>query len=149
MRSVNKAFCREPDAQSPRCPGCGADGSPVAPETVAAHVAAGAAEQLGEPAYCCLTESCSVAYFDLFERSIPLAEAHGFFWPKDPAGPLCACHGLTCDDIDADVAEGQPRRVRAVVERAGASDAECSHRAADGRTCLPRVQREYMRRHRG
>ena len=40
-------------------------------------------------------------------------------------------------------------RVRAVVERAGASDAECSHRAADGRSCLPRVQREYMRRHRG
>jgi len=146
---VNKAFCREPDAQPPRCPGCGADGAPVIAATVAAHVAAGAADRLGEPVFCCVTEACSVAYFDLFERSIPVAEAHGFFWPKDPTGPLCACHGLTCDDVDADVAEGEPRRVRAVVQHAGSADARCSDVAADGRSCLARVQREYMRRRSG
>lgn len=146
---MNKAFCREPDSGPPRCPGCGAEGTPVTPETVAAHVTGGAAATLAEPVSCCITESCSVAYFDLFERSIPLADAHGFFWPKDPAGPLCACHGLTCDDVDADVAEGKPSRVRAVVEKAGAGGAECAAKSADGQSCLARVQREYIRRRGG
>jgi len=146
---MNKAFCREPDAQAPRCPGCGADGAEVSAETVASHVAAGAAQTLGEPLFCCVTDSCAVAYFDLFERSIPMGDARGFFWPKDPTGPLCACHGLTCDDVDADVAEGTPTRVRAVVEQASAPAAECARLAADGRSCAARVKREYMRRRGG
>ena len=56
------------------------------------------AESLAEPGSFCETDTCPVAYFDLFERTIPVAEARGLFWPKDPTGPLCNCHGLTADE---------------------------------------------------
>jgi hypothetical protein len=59
---------------------------------------------------------------------------------------LCACHGLTCEDVDADLAEGEPKRVRAVVRRAGEPGTECLLSSADGRPCVARVQRLYIRR---
>lgn len=144
---MNKAFCREPDdVRPPRCPRCGAEGSRVEAATLAAHVAAAAAETLGDPAYFCGTDACDVAYFDLAERTLPVAAARGLPWPKDPAGTLCACHGLTPDDVDADIAAGVPARVREAVRRAGLPDAACAVRAADGRSCVARVQRYYVRR---
>ena len=144
---MNKAFCREPDdTRPPRCPRCGCEGARVEAPTLAAHVVAGAAESLGEPAYCCGTDACDVAYFDLLERTIPVEAARGLPWPKDPTGVLCACHGLTADDVDADIAEGAPTRVREVVRRAGLPDAACAARSADGRSCVARLQRYYVRR---
>lgn len=144
---MNKAFCREPDeTRPPRCPRCGSEGARVEPATLAAHVAAAAAERLGDPAYFCGTDSCDVAYFDLLERTVAVAAAAGLPWPKDPAGTLCACHGLTADDVDADIAEGAPTRVREVVRRAGLPDAACASRSADGRSCVARLQRYYVRR---
>lgn len=145
--AMNKAFCKEPDASlPPRCPACGGDGVQVMPQTLAAHVGPAASETLAEPAYFCAGDTCPVAYFDLLERTIATAAAHGLPWPKDPAGPLCACHGLTVDDVDRDVAEGVPTRVRAVVRKAGEPGADCAIRSADGRSCVARVQRFYMRR---
>jgi hypothetical protein len=121
-------------------------GGQVGAETLAAHVAAWATESLGEPAYYCGTDSCEVAYFDLLERVVPVAEARGLAWPKDPTGPLCGCHGLTIDDVDADLAEGVPTRVKRVVQQAGQPAAECVTKSPDGRPCVARVQRYYMRR---
>ncbi|MFM8436080.1 MAG: hypothetical protein ACKOBP_12220 [Planctomycetia bacterium] len=144
---MNKAFCKEPDAAAPpRCPGCGHDGTQVADATLRAHVAADQAETLAEPAYFCGADTCPVAYFDLLERSVPATGACGLFWPKDPAGPLCACHGLTADDVEADLAEGVPTRVRDVVRRAGLPEAACATKSADGRSCVARVQKFYLRR---
>jgi len=144
---MNKAFCKEPDTSlPPQCPRCGNVGGQVGAETLAAHVAAGATEALGEPAYYCGTDSCEVAYFDLLERVVPVAEARGLAWPKDPTGPLCGCHGLTIDDVDADLAEGVPTRVKRVVQQAGQPAAECVTKSPDGRPCVARVQRYYMRR---
>ena len=144
---MNKAFCREPDGDTaPLCPACGHAGSAVGPATLAAHVRPGRADALGEPAYFCGPPACDVAYFDLLERSIPVSDAHGLFWPKDPAAPLCACHGLTVDDVDRDLAEGVPTRVRTIVARAAAPDAACASTSADGRSCVARVQACYMRR---
>lgn len=144
---MNKAFCKEPDsAVPPRCPQCGNEGGQVSQETLRAHVPPAAVESLGEPAYFCGTDSCSVAYFDLLERQIPAADAHGLQWPKDPQGPLCSCHGLTVDDVDADLAEGIPTRVRAIVQKAGRPDAACAIKSPDGRPCVARVQRHYLRR---
>ena len=144
---MNKAFCREPDADiPPRCPQCGGEGAAVGSATLQAHLLPAAQGLLGDPAYFCPTDSCPVAYYDLWERSIPVAEACGLFWPKDPAGPLCACHGLTCDDVDLDIAEGKPARVREAVRRAGLPGAECATRSADGRPCTARVQRYFLRR---
>lgn len=147
MSSMNKAFCREPDGDTPPlCPACGHAGTGVGTATLAAHVRAGRADTLGEPAYFCGTPACDVAYFDLLERTIPVADTHGLFWPKDPAAPLCGCHGLTVDDVDRDLAEGVPTRVRSVVARAAATDAACATASADGRSCVARVQACYMRR---
>ena len=144
---MNKAFCKEPDESIPsRCPRCDNEGVRVAAETLAAHVAAADAETLGDPAFACGTDTCDVAYFDLVGRSIGVAAATGLCWPKDPAGPLCGCHGLTVDDVDADIAAGVPRRVREVVQAAARPDAACLVRSPDGRPCAARVQRVYMRR---
>ena len=144
---MNKAFCKEPDSTAPpRCPACGTEGTQVAVETLAAHVDPAAAEALAAPAYFCPGDTCSVAYFDLLERTISTAAARGLFWPKDPTGTLCGCHGLTVDDVDRDLAEGVPTRVREVVRRAGEPGAACGVKSADGRSCVARVQRYYMRR---
>jgi hypothetical protein len=144
---MNKAFCKEPDsAVPPRCPRCGNEGAPVTGETLLAHVAPEVAESLGEPAYFCGTGACDVAYFDLLERMVATGDASGLPWPKDPDGPLCACHGLTADDIDADIADGVPTRVREVLRKADLPDAACGTRSADGRSCVARVQRAYVRR---
>lgn len=144
---MNKAFCKEPDGSAPpRCPACGNEGTQVTPDTVRAHAAA--AESLAEPAYFCATDACNVAYFDLWERTIAVAAASGLFWPKDPAGPLCNCHGLTADDVDRDVVAAVPERVREVLRRAAAPDAACGSLSADGRPCTARVQRYFMRRRR-
>ena len=144
---MNKAFCKEPE-QSGRllCPRCGAEGTPVSAATLAARLEPADAESLGEPAAWCDTESCPVGYFDSLERTVGVSRVGGVHWPKDPTGPLCACHGLTVEDVDADLAEGVPTRVRAVVIRAGAPSAQCVLRAADGRPCVGRVQRYYVRR---
>lgn len=144
---MNKAFCREPDGDTPPlCPACGHAGTAVGAATFAAHVRPDCVDTLGEPVHFCGTPSCEVVYFDLFGRSVPAAAAHGLFWPKDPAAPLCGCHGLTVDDVDRDLADGAPTRVRAVVTRAAASDAACATTSADGRSCVARVQACYMRR---
>ena len=144
---MNKAFCREPDeTRPPRCPRCGVEGTRVDAAILAGHVGAAAVERLGEPAYFCGTDACDVAYFDLLERTVAVGDARGLPWPKDPAGTLCACHGLTADDVDADIAEGAPTRVREVVRRAGLADAACAALAADGRPCVARLQRYYVRR---
>ena len=73
-----KAPLKEPDSSlPPRCPRCGADGLPVGPETLRAHLASDAVDSLGDPAYWCATDACPVAYFDLFERSVDTDAAHG------------------------------------------------------------------------
>ncbi|MFM8892790.1 MAG: hypothetical protein ACKOTB_14445 [Planctomycetia bacterium] len=147
---MNKAFCKEPDSSlPPRCPGCGGDGLAVGAETLLAHLAAEASGSLGEPAYFGPTDSCGVAYFDDFERTVPTALSHGLYWPKDPAGPLCCCHGLTVDDVDADIDAGTPTRVRAVLAKAAEPGAACVTKSPDGRSCVARVQRYYLRRRQG
>ena len=144
---MNKAFCREPDSSPPpQCPACGTDGLQVAAETLHAHVPEGLAGRLGEPAHWCPADAWTVAYFDRLGRTIPAGDARGLPWPKDPAGPLCACHGLSIDDVERDLAEGTPKRVREVVRKAGLPGAACATAAADGRSCVARVQRHYLRR---
>ncbi|RLS36187.1 MAG: hypothetical protein DWH79_00230 [Planctomycetota bacterium] len=144
---MNKAFCKEPEQSArPLCPRCGAEGQAVGAATLRAHLAAADAESLAEPAAWCDSENCPVAYFDGLERIVEVSRATGIHWPKDPTGVLCNCHGLTCEDVDADLAEGEPTRVREVVRRAAEPGAKCILKSADGRSCVARVQRFYLRR---
>lgn len=144
---MNKAFCKEPEqSDRPLCPRCGAEGFPVGAVTLAAHLDPSDAATLAEPVAWCDTERCPVGYFDGLERFVEAVRVRGVHWPKDLSGVLCACHGLTCDDVEADLDEGVPRRVREVVTKAANPGAECAIRSVDGRPCTARVQRHFVRR---
>jgi hypothetical protein len=146
IRSVNKAFVREPDDNGQRhCPRCGSIGVAVAAETLAAHLSAAACEALGEPAFYCPFSRCGIAYFDLFDRVATVEALHDAAYPKDPTAPLCRCFGLTIDDVEEDIRQGGVQRIRAVVERAKTAEARCHVASPDGRCCVPEVQRYYFR----
>ncbi len=141
---MNKAFVREPDATVDYCPRCGASGEPVGPETLAAHLSDEQRGRIAPSAAFCPTPRCEVAYFDGFERVVLAAELGRPVYPKDPAAPLCACFGLTREDVERDVEEGVVTRTRAAVERANSPEARCARMAANGRPCVAYVQRYYV-----
>ena len=101
--------------------------------------------QIADSAFFCPHPTCEVAYFDQFEQTVPVASLSAPVYPKDPDAPICPCFGLTCEDIEADVAEGAVTRVKAHLERARSDGACCTTKAADGRSCVPAVQRYFMR----
>jgi len=143
---MNKAFVREPDDTGERhCPRCGSLGIGVTQQTWQAHVVEAVHGALAETAYFCPFARCEVVYFDMFERLLLTDALIEPVYPKDPAAPLCACFGLTAEDVEADIAEGGVTRVRAVIDKAKSPAAECSIRAASGQPCIGEVQRYYMK----
>jgi Zinc binding domain len=143
---MNKAFVKEEDTSIGRCPRCGSPGSPVLPETLSAQVLPEALKHLSETAFFCPFARCSVVYFDLFERVVEEPSVRSPVYPKNPEAPLCACFGLTCDDVDEDLREGGVQRTRACVERAKTDEAQCTLRSPSGQSCITEVQRYYMQR---
>jgi len=143
---MNKAFVREPDDTGQRhCPACGSLGVPVQLETWQAQVVAGASETLSDAAYFCPFPRCDVAYFDIFERVLRTDMLRHPVYPKDPQAPICACFGLTAEDVEADIQEGGVTRVRAIIEKAKGPDAHCRTASASGQSCIGEVQRYYMK----
>ncbi len=144
---MNKAFVREPEDTGERyCPKCQSLGQAVARVTVAAHIPAEALAQISEAAYFCPFPQCPVAYFDEYERTIDVQRLLRPLYPKDPEAPLCACFGLTRDDIEEDLLEGGVRRVRETLEKSKTPAAQCLTKAANGRSCAADVQRYYFQR---
>lgn len=143
---MNKAFLREPDQDVDRCPRCGSPGQAVGPETLESFLSAGARRQLAQSANFCPYPQCDVAYFDMFGRFVLTGALERPIYPKDPAAPICGCFALTRDQIDQDVSEGVVTRVKALLSRARSSDARCSVKAANGQSCVPAVQRYYMKK---
>ncbi|HVW00099.1 MAG TPA: hypothetical protein VHB77_07160 [Planctomycetaceae bacterium] len=141
---MNKAFVRESDDDGGWCPRCGSRGDAVAAETLDAHLLPERRRELGDFAFFCMTASCPVAYFDAFERSVNVDALRTRVYPKDPAAPVCACFGLTVDEIAAEAEAGGVQQVREVVLKSQSPDAECRTRAANGRPCAPEVQRCYF-----
>lgn len=141
---MNKAFVREPDRDAEYCPRCGSQGEPVSGETLAAHVPEDKRAALAEPANFCPSPPCEVAYFDMFESIVLASELIRPVYPKDPAAPVCACFGLTLQDIEQDVAEGVVTRTRAALERARSPQARCKQAAANGRSCAAYVQKYFL-----
>jgi len=147
---MNKAFVREPDDTGQlHCPVCGSLGIAVQRETWQAHIKPEAATHLAESAFFCPFARCNVVYFDMFERRVTTDEvAHGVY-PKDPQAPICGCFGLTAEDVEADIREGAPMRVRQVVVRAKSDEARCRTMSPSGQSCVAEVQRYYMKLRQG
>jgi hypothetical protein len=86
-----------------------------------------------------------VAYFNLFGGEVLMNELKAPVYPYDPNAPICACFGLNYDDVEADVHEGTPTRVRELLANSKSSEAQCHKLAADGICCMGAVQELYMR----
>ena len=141
---MNKAFVREPDAADERCPRCGAIGQPVSRMIIDAYVIESERDHVSIPANFCPTPVCEVAYFDVFERVILTASLIKTVYPKDPDAPICACFGLSAQDIDLDIQEGVNTRTKACVLKAKTAAARCNDLAANGRPCVMEVQRYFI-----
>ena len=141
---MNKAFVREPDGVSEHCPRCGSLGLAVGSATLDARVRSDARGLVGETAAFCPYGTCPVAYFDAFERVVTVDQLMRPVFPKDPAAPVCACFGLTVEEIEEEARAGSVERVRSVVARAKSAEARCVTQSASGRPCVPDVQRCYF-----
>jgi hypothetical protein len=142
---MNKAFVREPDQTADYCPRCGSQGEVAPRKAVEAHVPPERLQQISEVACFCPSPGCDVVYFDSLERVLDTAAVGQPVYPKDPAAPICACFGLTCDEIDQDIAEGVVTRTRAALEKAKSPAARCSELSPSGRSCIADIQRYYMK----
>lgn len=143
---MNKAFVREPELDGRAyCPRCGSLGCPISEETLDHHIKDDLRTRLGDSAWFCEYARCPVVYFDMLERAVAVDELKTPVYPKDSTSPICACFGFTLDDIEADVSEGQPTRIRELLGKSESSEARCRTLAADGRCCMREVQRLYIR----
>lgn len=143
---MNKAFIKEPDSTEANCPRCQSVGVPVGPVTLGSQLDEVTLKGIAEHAFFCPSATCDVAYFDAFERVVLCGSLRKPAYPKDPTAPLCACFGLTCDDVERDLDEGTPTRVRALLAKAKSPEARCQSQSASGQPCVAEVQRYYMRR---
>lgn len=144
---MNKAFVREPEFDGRAyCPRCGALGVSVGRRVLDEQISEAARQTLGESAWFCAFPRCEVAYFDLFEAFVPVANLKRSVYPKDPDAPVCACFGFTLDEIEADVRDGTPTRIRELLARSRSPEARCQTAAADGQCCMREVQRVYLKR---
>jgi hypothetical protein len=144
---MNKAFVRDPDPTTERCPKCGAAGQPVGSVVLDAYVRPESRAQLGAEANFCPTGTCPIAYFDAFDRQLDVTQLGRPVYPKDPDAPICACFGFSCADVDEDLREGVATRTRAQLERAKSPEARCSQAAANGTSCVAAVQSYFMQHH--
>jgi hypothetical protein len=142
---MNKAFVREPDTTDVLCPRCGAAGETVLRTAFERNVPPESRRSLAASTYFCSTPSCSVAYFDAFEATVLIESLAHPVYPKDPQAPLCACFGLTIDDVEADIAEGTPTRIRALLAKSKTPEARCEELSPTGRSCIANVQRCYFK----
>jgi hypothetical protein len=143
---MNKAFVKENDSTDGRCPRCGSPGSPVYRETLEAQLTAEVRSGLNDLAFFCPYAHCPVVYFDLFERVVEECSVRAPVYPKNPDAPLCACFGLTCDDVEEDLREGTVARTRGCVEKSRTPEARCRITSPSGQSCVAEVQRYYMKR---
>jgi hypothetical protein len=143
---MNKAFIREPEFDGRAfCPRCGALGLPVEHGPLDVHIKPEARNKLGDSAWFCNFQHCEAAYFNLFEAVVLADELKAPVYPKELDAPICACFGFDYDDVEADVRDGAPTRIRELLAKSQSSEARCAELAADGRCCMAAVQELYMK----
>jgi hypothetical protein len=109
------------------------------------HIRPESRGKIRDTAWFCGFPRCDVAYFTQFDAVITMDELKAPVYPYDPNAPICACFGLTYDDVEADVRDGTPTRIRELLAKSKSSEANCTMLAADGRCCMSAVQELYMR----
>jgi hypothetical protein len=143
---MNKAFIREPEFDGRAfCPRCGTLGTPVEAGPLDTHIRPESRSKMHDSAWFCNFARCDVAYFNLYDAIVSVDELNSPVYPHDPDAPICACFGLTYDDVLADVGDDEPARIRRLIGLMKTSEARCHSLAADGRPCLSAVQELYMR----
>jgi hypothetical protein len=140
---MSRAFMKEPEAQDPLCPECGAACEPVSPPTLDAHVPPALRAPLTGAIYYCVNPSCRTAYFNAWGASVPADKVTGSAWPKDPDGPICPCFGMKAEDVVSDARDGRKDRVKELVDRSKGPEARCAQTAPDGVCCVPKVLRLF------
>lgn len=143
---MNKAFVREPDDDGRAfCPRCKNLGVPVNTGPLDTHIRPESRSKMLDAAWFCGFYQCDVAYFNLFGGVVLMGELKAPVYPYDANAPICACFGLTYEDVEADVDDTAPTRIRAVLAKSKAGEAQCHTLAADGRFCMGSLQELYMR----
>ena len=143
---MNKAFIREPDDDGRAyCPRCGTLGVAVGAGPLDTHIQAQSRTNLQDSAWYCGFTGCDVVYFNQLESVVLADDLNGPVYPIDPDAPLCPCFGFTRDDIEADVDEGTPTRIRALLAKSQSPEARCQTLAIDGQCCIAEVQKLYMK----
>jgi hypothetical protein len=143
---MNKAFVREPDDDGRAyCPRCKTLGVPVNGGPLDTHIRPEARAKMLDSAWFCGFYRCEVAYFNQFGGVVHTDELKTPVYPKDSNAPICACFGLKYEDVEADVDEPVPMRIRGVLARQKAGEAQCHTLAADGQSCMGALQELYMR----
>jgi oxygen-independent coproporphyrinogen-3 oxidase len=106
---MNKAFVREPDFDGRAyCPHCGSLGLPVEHGPLDRYIRPDARNKLGDTAWFCNFHRCDVAYFNLFEAVVLRDELSAPVYPHDLDAPLCACFGLSYDDVSCWLSRSRP-----------------------------------------
>ena len=67
-----------------------------------------------DSAWFCGFHRCEVAYFNQFGGTVTMDELNAPVYPYDINAPICACFGLTYDDVVADADDTTPKRIREV-----------------------------------
>lgn len=143
---MSKAFLREPDIDTQAfCPRCGSLGTAVGEVTLRAQLQPAALDKLAPTGWFCPHPPCEVAYFDACGAFAEVAELRHRVAPKHADAPLCACFGFATADLDADVRDGTPTRLRALLAQSQTAEARCAERAANGQCCVPEVRKLYLR----
>ncbi len=143
---MNKAFMREPDADvRVCCPRCGSPGTEVTAGPLNTHIRPESRSKLQDIAWYCSLVTCPVAYFNQFEAVVEIAELKSPIYPYDIDAPLCACFGMGYDDVEDDVDDGEPLRIRELLRRSQTPDAQCQTLAADGQCCMKEIQKLYFK----
>ena len=145
---MNKAFVREPDADGRvLCPRCGTPGTAVGTGPLDTHIQESVRPRMADSAWYCSHTACEVAYFNMFEQIVLVSELRTPVYPYDIDAPICACFGLTWDDVDADSRDDAPVRIRQLLEKSKSPEAHCQRVAVDGQCCIREVQQLYLKLH--
>ena len=115
---MNKAFVREPEDDGRGfCPYCGSLGTPVDAGPLDTHIRPESRRKMRDAAWFCGFPQCEVAYFNQFDSVVLMDELKAPVYPYDVNAPICACFVFTYDDVEADVRDGVPTRIRELLTK--------------------------------